>query len=155
MTQELRHIVRLAGTEVAGSRPVKIGLNKIKGVSFRMSDAVIKVLKLDPKQKMGLLKEQEIKKIEECLSDPIKHGIPGWMTNRKNDPVSGQDEHVVGHEMDLRLKNDLDLLKKTKSCRGMRHAHGLKVRGQRTKSTGRRGKTVGVHRKKGKQGGKK
>lgn len=155
MTQELRHIVRLAGTEVSGKRSVKIGLNKIKGVSFRMSDAVIKVLKLDPEQKMGLLKDEELRKIEECLSDPVKHGIPGWMTNRKNDPESGQDEHVTGHEMDLRIKNDLDLLKKTKSYRGMRHAHGLKLRGQRTKSTGRRGKTVGVQRKKGKQGGKK
>ena len=151
MTQELKHIVRLAGTEVKGTRPLGIGLNRIKGVSFRLSDAVIKVLKLDPKKQIGLMKDEEIAKIEDCLKNPTKYGIPGWMLNRQRDPASGKDEHVVGHDVELSLKTDLDLLKKTRSYRGMRHAHGLKVRGQRTKSTGRRGKTVGVQRRKGKK----
>jgi small subunit ribosomal protein S13 len=39
-------------------------------------------------------------------------------------------------------------LKKIRAYRGLRHERGLKVRGQRTKSTGRRGSTVGVSRKK-------
>ncbi|RLG48363.1 MAG: 30S ribosomal protein S13, partial [Thermoproteota archaeon] len=32
--------------------------------------------------------------------------------------------------------------------KGIRHALGLKVRGQRTRTTGRRGRTVGYQRKK-------
>ena len=33
--------------------------------------------------------------------------------------------------------------------RGLRHYWGLRVRGQRTKTTGRKGRTVGVSKKKG------
>ncbi|NLE05551.1 MAG: 30S ribosomal protein S13, partial [Crenarchaeota archaeon] len=34
-----------------------------------------------------------------------------------------------------------------RSWRGYRHAYGLKVRGQRTKTTGRAGKSLGVKKK--------
>jgi hypothetical protein len=39
-------------------------------------------------------------------------------------------------------------MKKIKTHKGIRHHWGLKVRGQRTKTTGRRGATVGVTKKK-------
>ena len=39
-------------------------------------------------------------------------------------------------------------MKKVKSNRGLRHYWGLRVRGQHTKTTGRRGATIGVERKK-------
>ena len=38
-------------------------------------------------------------------------------------------------------------MKKIRTHRGLRHYWGLKVRGQRTKTTGRRGATVGVTKK--------
>jgi len=46
------------------------------------------------------------------------------------------------------LREDLERLKKVRAHRGIRHHCGLRVRGQRTKSTGRRGATVGVIKKK-------
>ena len=39
-------------------------------------------------------------------------------------------------------------MKKTHSVKGVRHQLGLRVRGQRTRTTGRGGKSVGVQRKK-------
>jgi len=42
---------------------------------------------------------------------------------------------------------DIDKMKEIKSWRGYRHAYGLKVRGQRTKTTGRAGKALGVKKK--------
>ena len=54
----------------------------------------------------------------------------------------------MGVDMDIHKKKVLDRMKKIKSYKGMRHAHGLKVRGQRTKGTGRKGKTLGVSRAK-------
>jgi small subunit ribosomal protein S13 len=42
---------------------------------------------------------------------------------------------------------DIDQAKEIKSWRGYRHAYGLKVRGQRTKTTGRAGKALGVKKK--------
>ena len=43
---------------------------------------------------------------------------------------------------------DIKQMKEMNSWRGYRHAYGLKVRGQRTKATGRKGKAVGVKVKK-------
>jgi len=43
---------------------------------------------------------------------------------------------------------DIERLIKMKAYRGVRHARGKKVRGQRTRSTGRKGRTVGVVRRK-------
>jgi small subunit ribosomal protein S13 len=44
----------------------------------------------------------------------------------------------------LTVKSDIDLMKEIKCWRGIRHMLGLKVRGQRTRTTGRTGITVGV-----------
>jgi small subunit ribosomal protein S18e len=50
--------------------------------------------------------------------------------------------------MDTAYREDLERMRKCKDHRGLRHFWGLRVRGQRTKSTGRCGKTLGVTRKK-------
>jgi len=58
---------------------------------------------------------------------------------------------LVG-DLKFTKENDIKLLKKVKSYRGMRHALGLPVRGQRTKSNFRRNKgkaSLGVKRAKG------
>ncbi len=52
-------------------------------------------------------------------------------------------------EIDQKMRDDLERLKKIRNHRGLRHYWGLRVRGQHTKTTGRRGKTVGVSKKKG------
>jgi small subunit ribosomal protein S18e len=46
------------------------------------------------------------------------------------------------------MREDLERMKKIKLHKGLRHYFGLRVRGQHTCSTGRRGKTVGVTKKK-------
>ncbi|KAG5003652.1 hypothetical protein JHK84_027908 [Glycine max] len=45
--------------------------------------------------------------------------------------------------------DDLERLKKIRNHHGLRHYWGLRVRGQHTKCTGHRGKTVGVSKKVG------
>ena len=146
--KEMRHLVRVASSEIKGELPTKIALTKIKGVGDVMSDAVMKVLQLDPKQTFGLIGDAEIERIEKCLEAPLQHGIPVHLLNARKNTITGTDVHLVGPELIIHKKNVLDIMKKTKSYKGMRHAHGLKVRGQKTKSTGRKGKTMGVSRKK-------
>jgi len=143
---EFRHIVRVATTELKGKMPVKLALTKIKGVGPMMASATIEILNLDANKKIGEFEDAEINKLETFLEN-IKD-IPEWLMNRKKDPVTGKTHHLISTDLKLSLKHDTDFIKKIKCYRGMRHAFGLKVRGQRTKSTGRRGKTVGVHRKK-------
>ncbi len=56
--------------------------------------------------------------------------------------------HLVGAELLYYVRRDIEREKKIRSWRGIRHALGLKVRGQRTATTGRLGMTIGVHRRK-------
>jgi len=60
----------------------------------------------------------------------------------------GTYSQLASNLLDTKLREDLERMKKVKSHRGLRHYWGLRVRGQHTKSTGRRGATLGVTKKK-------
>jgi len=146
--QTYRHLVRIAGMDIEGDMPAIFGLTRIKGVSYSLSNAVLTVAGIDKQKLIGFLTDEEIKKIEEILSDPVAHGIPWWLVNRQRDPETGKNLHYTGSQLVLRTKKDIELMIKIKSWKGIRHALGLKVRGQRTRTTGRKGLTVGVQKKK-------
>ncbi|MHA1626794.1 MAG: 30S ribosomal protein S13 [Candidatus Asgardarchaeia archaeon] len=148
MSSEYRPVVRIAGVDVDGSLKLVYGLSKIKGVSKRLAHAISKVLNIDENIRIGYLSEDDVKKIEDALSRPLDYGIPNWMLNRRKDLETGQDLHLLGSDLILRINMDIQREKKLRSWRGIRHALGLKVRGQKTRTTGRTGRTVGVRRKK-------
>lgn len=68
--------------------------------------------------------------------------------NRQKDIIDGKYQQLTSANLDSKLREDLERLKKIRAHRGMRHYWGLRVRGQHTKTTGRRGRTVGVSKKK-------
>ncbi len=147
MSSSYRHIIRIARTDIDGSQKLDRALSAVKGVGRRLARAIVEAAKLNPDQRAGYITDAEVAKIEEILQDPSKHGIPHWMLNRQKDMASGKNKHLIGADLDFQLKMDIDYLMKTKNWRGVRHGLGLKVRGQRTRTTGRRGRTVGVSRK--------
>lgn len=147
-SENYRHIVRVAGTDLDGSKKFLYALMNIKGVGIRLAESIIRVTGLNPDIRLGYVSDQDVKKVEEVLANPVKFGIPGWMLNRQKDLSTGENKHVIGSDLTLTIKGDIDTLRKTKSWRGIRHALGLKTRGQHTKTTGRKGQTVGVRRKK-------
>lgn len=153
MSREFRHIIRIVDTDVDGSLKALYALKRVKGISANLANAVLKRAGIDPHMRAGLLTEAELEKIEEIIKDPSKHGIPAWMLNRRKDLETGKNLHEISADLILRQKLDIDKLKEIKSWRGYRHAYGLKVRGQRTRSTGRKGKTVGVKKKAAAGGG--
>ena len=105
-----------------------------------LANAVCKVLNLDRKKRCGDNQIKEVEKIEDCIRNPAKYNIPSWLFNRRRDRDSGEDRHLLSADLDLRKQFDIRLMRKIKSYRGVRHASGSKkVRGQRTKSTGRSG----------------
>ena len=55
--------------------------------------------------------------------------------------------HVSSHDVDVTRKFDVQRMIDKKTYKGVRHMLGLPVRGQRTRSSFRRGRTVGVIRK--------
>ena len=147
MSQEYRHILRIMGTDVQGTLKTIYALTAIKGVSMSLANAVLKKAGVNPDLRVGFLAETEISKIEEIISDPTKHGLPTWLFNRRKNTETGKDVHMISADLVLRTKTDIDEQKEIRSWRGYRHAYGLKVRGQRTKTTGRAGKALGVKKK--------
>lgn len=147
MSQEYRHILRILGTDVQGTLKTVYALKQIKGISLSLSNAVLKKAGVNPDLRVGYLTETEIDKIEDIIREPAKYGLPSWLFNRRKEMETGKDIHLIGADLVLRTKMDIDKEKEIKSWRGYRHAYGLKVRGQRTKTTGRAGKALGVKKK--------
>jgi small subunit ribosomal protein S13 len=147
MSQEYRHILRIMGSDVQGTLKTIYALTKIKGVSLSLANAVLKKAGINPDLRVGFLAESEITKIEEIISDPTKYGLQTWLFNRRKNAETGKDVHMTSADLVLRTKTDIDEQKEIRSWRGYRHAYGLKVRGQHTKTTGRAGKALGVKKK--------
>jgi len=148
MPKEIRGIIRIAGTDIKGETQLFTSLQRIKGVGGTLASAVCRVHNFDRNRKVGTLTDSEIKKIEETLKNPTKFGIPFWIVNRRRDPERGEDRHLVGSDLTLAQQQDIKKMIKIKSYKGARHMFGLPVRGQRTRSSFRKGRTVGVVRKK-------
>ncbi|BAW30984.1 MAG TPA: 30S ribosomal protein S13 [Methanothermobacter sp.] len=148
MEEEFKHIVRIARKDLNGNKTIEHAITDIKGVGKAFAKAIVSVLGLDGQEKIGYLSEDDITRLEEALKNPGKYDIPHWMMNRRQDYGTGQDKHIIEADLEMSLREDLNRLKKIRSYRGIRHELGLPVRGQRTKSTFRKGQSVGVRRRK-------
>ena len=146
MSREFNYIVRLHGTNVDGTKLVPFALTDVKGVGVRLARAIVKQLGLDHTERLGNLSDADVRRLEDAVDNPQSVGLPTWMVNRRKDPMTGEDLHVLTSDLDLRNKDDIDIMRETRSWKGDRHSKGLKVRGQRTKTTARKGRSVGVSR---------
>ncbi len=142
-----KHIVRIADTDLDGNKSLLFALTGIKGIGIRMAQCIVNELGLDPRAKLGELDDDTIAKLKKFIEEDIE-SLPSWLLNRRKDPHSGKDLHVLAKDVDFAKMLDIERLIKMKCYRGIRHAKGKKVRGQRTRSTGRSGRTVGVIRRK-------
>src|SRR3989344_4359726 len=134
-------IIRILQTDIPGNKKVYTGLIRIRGVSWAISNAICRILKIDKKRKIESLKEEEIKKIEEILK---KGEFPSFLVNRRKDFSTGESKHIFGSDLDLVKEFDVKRLKKIRSYRGLRHALGLPTRGQSTRSHFRKNRKKGV-----------
>lgn len=148
MERSFRYIVRIMATDIDGDLTLDYGLAEIKGIGVNLARAICKVLNIDPSLKIGYLTDEEVEKIEDVIKNPGKYHIPQWLFNRRKDYTTGENIHLVGSDLLYYVTQDIEREKKIRSWRGFRHALGLKVRGQRTRTTGRSGVTVGVRKKK-------
>ncbi|MAG45490.1 MAG: 30S ribosomal protein S13 [Nanoarchaeota archaeon] len=145
MVEEFNQIVRLLDTDVKGNFQTVHALTKVHGISNMFSNAICSSLNVDKTKKIGELSSEEIKRIESAVQNP--DNIPNWLYNRQKDLETGKDSHLL--RSDLKFQKDMDIknLRKIKCYRGVRHSLGLPVRGQKTRSNFRKGKTVGVRKK--------
>ena len=146
--KEYYSIVRILQTDIPGNKKLLVGLTYIKGVGWAISNALCKIMNLNPDKKIADLDKEEIAQIEEFLKNPK---LPKFLLNRRNDFETGEDKHVLTTRLDITKEFDIRRLKKIRSYRGWRHATGQPVRGQKTRShfrTKGKKRAVGVQRKK-------
>ncbi|GFZ51635.1 40S ribosomal protein S18-A [Saitozyma sp. JCM 24511] len=146
--QQFQHILRLLNTNVKGGGKIMFALTEIKGVGRRYANLVCKKADVDLNKRAGELNSDELERIVTIMQNPAQFKIPNWFLNRQKDINDGKNVHVLSNAIDQRMRDDLERLKKIRSHRGLRHHWGLRVRGQHTKTTGRRsGKTVAGKKK--------
>ena len=137
------------GKDIPGDKKLSVGLTHIKGVGYNFANAIIGALGLNPASNIGFLTESQVESIEKTLKDPTTVNFPSWLLNRRKDVETGNTSHLITSDVAFTVRNDIEREKLANSWRGFRHMYGLKVRGQRTRTTGRKGASVGV-----KKGGK-
>jgi small subunit ribosomal protein S13 len=143
-TQEYRHIVRIVGNDILGEKKMLIGLTQIKGIGYNFATAILDTLKINTNSNIGNLTEDNVQAIEKLITDPIGGNFPIWFLNRRKDIETGADLHLLTSDIPFTLRNDIERERVAASWRGYRHLSGLKVRGQRTRTSGRKGGAVGV-----------
>ena len=122
-------MARIIGVEIPDNKKASIALTSIYGVGRVNVVEILKKAKVSPAKRVNELKSEEIARISKVLSEVKTEGVL-------------RQEEV---ENIKRLKN-------IGTYRGERHAKGLPVRGQRTRTNARtkRGKrvTIGAIRRK-------
>src|SRR5213592_2320764 len=108
--EDFRYIVRMANTDLDGTRSVAYSLTAIPGVGIRVSEAVADLAGVPRAERLGNLSEEQTDKIEALLGY-LGQLLPPWMVNRPKDWESGLDLHLVGAEVEVRLRDDINLMK--------------------------------------------
>jgi small subunit ribosomal protein S13 len=143
---DFRHLVRIENTDLNGKKSVATALAYVPGVGKRLAYVVAREAAVDPDMRIGNLSEEQLAAVNEAITG-LTEMLPAWMVNRRKDPELGEDRHMIGTEIQIMHREDLNRLKKIRSWRGHRHERKLPTRGQRTKNNGRFGAAVGVQRK--------
>ncbi len=151
-SENFKGIVRIAGRDISGSVKLKRALWYVKGIGSTLavtaSHVLSKELKLAPDMQVGELSDQQIEAIDKILFNLQAHNVPAFLLNRQRDVSDGTNRHVIMSDLMFATSQDIEREKKLYTWKGYRHAYGQKVRGQRTRNTGRIGMALGVMKSK-------
>jgi small subunit ribosomal protein S13 len=144
---DFSYILRMADTDMDGRKPLATALTSVKGVGARTAVQICKNTGFDPYALAGFLDAGQQEQLRLAI-ESYAETVPLWMLNRQRDLETGNEIHLTGQQVRFTLQDDINRLRTMKCYRGVRHASGNKVRGQRGRSNGRGGLTLGVSRKK-------
>lgn len=145
--EEIKYFVRIKNTDLDGTKAVHIALTGIAGIGMHTSGIVSRLANVDPRATLGKLDDESVDRLRDIVEN-YADLVPTWMLNRQKDVYTGEPKQLLGTDLRLAIEDDVNRMRKIRCYRGIRHETGQKARGQRTKSTGRTGTTVGVKRKK-------
>ena len=144
LSSEYENLIRILGNDIPGERKTLIGLTQIRGLGYMFANSILQILKINPDSRIGTLSQEQVSSIEKIIQDPKSTNFPTWFLNRQKDVETGDDMHLLTSDIAFNIRNDVEREKGVFSWRGYRHMYGLKVRGQRTRCSGRKGGAVGV-----------
>jgi len=144
---DFAYILRMADSDIDGLKPIAIGLTSIKGVGMRTSQQICRLAGINGKSLGGHLSEEDQDSLRSAIDD-YATTVPWWLVNRQRDLGTNEDAHIVAMEVKMTRDDDISRMAGIKAYRGMRHRSGHKVRGQRLRSNGRKGSSLGVEKKK-------
>ena len=149
--RNMESIVRILGTDIDGSKTLENSLRGIKGIDHRFAKIITNKFRKESNfpanKKTAELSKEDVQKLEDIIINPSAHQMPTWTLNRRKDYDTGEDIHKTMNDLDFSLRTDNQRLAEIKSYRGIRKTWGLTVRGQKTRSTHRKGGAVGVSKK--------
>ena len=142
--EDIRYFVRIGQTDLDGTKSVERALIEMNGLGRRAARVIADKADVDRTAVFGRLDDDDIEEIT-AVVEGYAGEVPDWMTNRRSDFFSGETTHETGNDLSLTRQQDINRMKMIRSYKGVRHERGQKVRGQRTKSTGRTEGTIGVN----------
>ncbi len=116
----------------------------MNGIGRRTARIVAEEADVDRTATFGRLDEDDIERVVEAVENYADE-VPEWLTNHRKEYFSGETTHETGNDLSMSRRRDLNRMQMIDSYKGVRHKRGQKVRGQRTKSTGRTEGTIGVN----------
>ncbi len=142
--EDIQYFVRIGRTDLDGTKSVERALTDMNGVGRRVARIIANKADVDRRAVLGALDEDKIDEIV-SLVEGYADEVPAWLTNHQQDFFTGETTHEIGNDLEMSRRQDINRMQMIDSYKGVRHQRGQKVRGQRTKSTGRTEGTIGVN----------
>ncbi|PSP99350.1 30S ribosomal protein S13 [Halobacteriales archaeon QS_5_70_17] len=142
--EDIRYFVRIGQTDLDGTKTVERSLTDMNGIGRRTARIICQEADVDRTATFGRLDDDVIESVVDAVEQHAD-SVPEWLTNHQKGYFDGETTHEVGNDLQMTRRNDINRMKMIDSYRGVRHKRGQKVRGQRTKSTGRTEGTIGVN----------
>lgn len=142
--EDLRYFIRIGQTDLDGTKSVERSLTGMSGIGRRSARVIAQNADVDRTATFGRLDDDVIDRIIEAVEN-FDDEVPEWMVNSRKEYFSGESTHEIGNDLSMSLRQDINRMQMIRSYKGVRHERGQKVRGQRTRSTGRSEGTIGVN----------
>ncbi|WP_134669064.1 30S ribosomal protein S13 [Halorussus marinus] len=142
--EDLQYFVRIGRTDLDGTKTVERSLSEMNGIGRRAARIIADKAGVDRTATFGRLDDDKIDSVVDAV-ESFADEVPEWLANHRNDYFSGETTHETGNDLNMTRRQDINRMKMIDSYKGVRHKRGQKVRGQRTRSTGRTEGTIGVN----------
>ncbi|KAH7661156.1 Ribosomal protein S13 protein [Dioscorea alata] len=107
-----QHILCVLNTNVDWKQKIMFALTSIKCIGRRFANIVCKKADVDMNKRAGELSPAELENLMTIVANPCQFKIPDWFLNRKKDYKDGRYSQVVSNALDMKLRDDLERLKK-------------------------------------------